>query len=516
MAEIGKYKIIKELGKGATSTVYLAYDPFADRQVAIKRLNLEGMGDEQGKQFKKLFLTEASLTGKIEHPYIAAIYDAVVTDDLSYLVMEYVGGGTLERYCKIDNLLPTDKVIEIIFKCCRALSYACQSGIIHRDIKPENILIVDGTDIKIADFGAAMVKKGDTDESAQSTDVGSLAYMSPQQAQGMELTQQADIYSLGVMFYMLLTGSLPFAATDDAGLFFQILNVEPPCPSTFRLDIPKLIDGIVMRSIAKNVEDRFQNWNEFEQELTSVFDTLPREVSSFTDNDKFSTLGKLSFFNDFTELMLWEVLRISEWAYYPEGTAIIREGDETASFFIIISGEAEIRKNGRGICTLIAGECFGEMSGIRKGIRIRSASVYAHKDIKLIEVNEQALSQASENCQRGFDKAFLDILASRLAAAGMQNKPKESARAKSQPDAAQAGKPVATTDPDNNRPSSVSSGDSAALGQTGNNRAARTSAAVNIAGFRLSMPALISIAIFVVLIHFVSIPQLIQTVFGHP
>ena len=500
MAEIGKYQIIKELGKGATSTVYLAYDPFADRQVAIKRLNLEEMGDEEGKQFKKLFLTEASLAGKIEHPYIASIYDAVVTDDISYLVMEYVGGGTLERYCQVDNLLPTDKVIEIVFKCCRALSYASQNGIIHRDIKPENILIVDGTDIKISDFGAAIVAKGDPNETAQNMDVGSLAYMSPQQAQGMELTQQADIYSLGVMFYMLLTGSLPFTATDDAGLYFQILHVDPPLPSTYRLDLPKLIDDIVMQSIAKNIEDRYQNWKEFEQELTSASEKLPREVSSFPDTEKFTALGKLSFFKGFSELELWEVLRISKWAYYPEGTAIIREGDETASFFIIISGDAEIRKNGRGIATLNAGVCFGEMSGVRRGARRRTASVYAHKDIKLIEVNEQSLSQASENCQRRFDKAFLEILAERLANAGTQDKSREKTRAKIQPDAAQVNKPEAA---DNyNIPP--------ALAPT------QTSGAVEIAGFRLNMPILIGLVMFIVLIHFISIPHVIQAILGRP
>jgi len=190
MTKIGKYEVIKELGKGATSTVYLAHDPFSDRQVAIKLLNLEGIEAEAGESFKRFFLTEASLAGKLEHPYITAIYDAVISDETNYLVMEYFGAGTLERYCKVDNLLLTDKVIEIIFKCCCALNYAYGYGIIHRDIKPENILIVNGTDIKISDFGAAIVKKGDLRESHQVA--GSLAYMSPQQAQGLELTRQAD------------------------------------------------------------------------------------------------------------------------------------------------------------------------------------------------------------------------------------------------------------------------------------------------------------------------------------
>jgi serine/threonine protein kinase len=519
MTEIGKYEIIKVLGKGASSTVYLAYDPFSERQVAIKRLNLETLGEEEGKEFKKLFLTEASLAGKIQHPYITSIYDAVISPETCYLVMEYVVGGTLERYCQVDNLLPTDKVIEIIFKCSRALAYACRNGIIHRDIKPENILIVEGTDIKITDFGAALVMHDTPHDSHRPSAVGSLAYMSPQQAQAEELNQQADIYSLGIMFYKMLTGSLPFSTVDDAGLMFQICHVKPPNPSTFRLDIPQYLDDIVMRSIAKELADRYQNWEEFEQALTAAFVKFPREASSFSDTEKFNTLSKLSFFKDFSEIELWEVLHITKWAYYPEGTSIIREGDETASFFIIISGETEIRKNGRGICTLTEGECFGEMSGLRKNVRRRTASVYAHKDIKLIEVSEQALGMASENCQRRFDKAFLDILAGRLAAAGLQDKTRESARRKFQ------GAPPLNVQSDaDNGAKSISHQEGSApqvLAANADEINAVSSPnesgkLINIAGLKMSMPVFLFCVAFIVLIHFVSIPQIIRLIFRQP
>jgi len=515
MTELGKYQIVRELGRGATSSVYLARDPFADRQVALKVLNPQEMKEEEAKRFKELFLTEASLAGKIEHPYIVSIYDAVITDELSYLVMEFVGGGTLERYCQIDNLLPIDKVIEVIFKCCHALNYASQNGIVHRDIKPENILIVDGTNIKISDFGAAILLKGEFSQTGHNMDVGSLAYMSPQQAQAMELTCQADIYSLGVMFYMLLTGSLPFSANNDAGLFFQILHVEPRLPSTYRLDIPKAIDDIVARAIAKNLEDRFQDWNEFEQALVAASVELPKEVSSFPDTEKFHILSKLSFFKDFGELELWEVLRISKWAFYPEGTAIIREGDETASFFIIISGETEIRKNGRGIATLNAGVCFGEMSGVRKGAaRRRAASVHAHKDIKLIEINEQSLSQSSENCQRGFDKAFLEILAERLASAGTQDKSRIKNKASSKSEAAQASSAEFGKDR-----VSEKSEVGGAVQMHGNSAkpallAPKAWVRVEIAGVKLNLPTLVGILILIVLVHFISLPQLFQIILG--
>jgi hypothetical protein len=280
-------------------------------------------------------------------------------------------------------------------------------------------LVDEGTDIKISDFGAAVIQQEDTNTKQKHhfAGVGSLAYMSPQQAQEMELNQQADIYSLGVLFYKMLTGSLPFSTSSESGLFFQILHVDPPRPSTYRMDLPKLIDDIVMKSLAKNLEDRYQNWAEFELELISASEKLPREVSSIPETEKFNVLSKLDFFKNFGENELWEVLRLSKWAYYPEGTTIIREGDETSSFFIIISGDAEIRKNGRGIASVNAGECVGEMSGIRKGVRRRSASVIAQTDIRLIEIYDQALDQASEVCQRYVDKVFLALLANRLAEA---------------------------------------------------------------------------------------------------
>jgi len=143
--------------------VYLALDPFTNREVAVKVVNASALGDkETGKRYRKLFLTEASLVGKLAHPHIATIFDAAEEDEASYIVMEYVAGETLQKYCQLDNLLPVNKTIEIIFKCCRALVHAQQQGIIHRDIKPANILLTPDGDIKITDFGAALAVASDT------------------------------------------------------------------------------------------------------------------------------------------------------------------------------------------------------------------------------------------------------------------------------------------------------------------------------------------------------------------
>src|SRR3989338_4585390 len=162
---VGKYEIRQKLGEGATSIVYLGFDSFTGREVAVKAIFPEVLRDkERGRLYRHLLMTEASLAGKLMHPHIVQIFDAVLGEDQSYIVMEYVKGGTLEPFCSPSTLLPVDRLVEMIFKCTRALDYAFRAGITHRDIKPANILLVStgdsaersNSDIKISEFGAAL------------------------------------------------------------------------------------------------------------------------------------------------------------------------------------------------------------------------------------------------------------------------------------------------------------------------------------------------------------------------
>ena len=266
---IGKYELIRELGRGATSVVYKAYDPFQNREVALKAVNPEALGDDEyGCRYRKLFIAEASLAGKLSHPHIVSIYDAVAGPEISYIVMEYVDGSTLERYTHIDRLLSLSRVLEIIYKCARALDFAAREGLIHRDIKPANILLAGEVDIKISDFGAAL---NTSSESTQITGIGSPAYMSPEQVREQPLTYQTDIFSLGVVFYQLLTGRLPFKATNNFSMVYQIINVDPPPPSMHRPDIPAAVDVITKKSLQKSLDKRYQSWAEFSADLASTF-----------------------------------------------------------------------------------------------------------------------------------------------------------------------------------------------------------------------------------------------------
>jgi len=417
MDRIGKYQILRKLGDGATSEVYLCHDEFAGRDVAVKIVYQERLNDPQGgKVFRKLFVTEASLAGKLAHPHIAQIYDAVVGDQMSYIVMEYVPGGTLEAACQPENLLPLDKIVEIIFKCTRALDFAHKLGITHRDIKPANILIVGDTDIKITDFGSAIMNSGDT---TQVTGVGSPAYMSPQQIKEQALDHRTDVYSLGVVMYQLLTGVLPFNARNNFSMMYQITTVEPAPPSAHRKEIPAELDAIVKKAMAKDLERRYQSWDELSFDLAEVFRSqeIRRRSDEVGDSEKFNTLRAMEFFAEFTDAELWEVVRISAWQDAGAGAPVIRAGDAGDFFCILASGEVKVTKRQKLLNILNAGECFGEMAYLSRQTNARSADVVTLSPSRVITIRVDDLAHASDACRHRFDRAFMSILVERLTLA---------------------------------------------------------------------------------------------------
>jgi serine/threonine protein kinase len=421
---IGKYKIVRELGRGATGRVYLAEDSFAQRKVAIKVAYPEALkSQEDGALYRSMFLNEASLAGKLSHPHIVQIYDAVVEDEYSYIVMEYVAGGTLEKFCQADSLLPPREAAEIIFKCVRALAFAHAIGLTHRDIKPGNILHTDGTDIKLADFGAAISKVSDRTIIAN---VGSPAYMGPELVTGAgEASHLSDIYGLGVVMYYLLAGRLPFTGANTMSVIYQIVNTDPEPPSAHREGISADLDAIVMKAMAKDPAQRYQSWDEFGKELAEVWKKEHRaeERREQTEAERFSLLRTLSFFKEFPENELWEVMRISKWAKFKAETALIKEGDHGDSFFILAAGYVRVTRGKRTLSVLTAGDCFGEMSYLAqsKGGSHRSATVTTTSDCIVMKIRAEDLRNiASDSCRRLFDAKFLDTLVDRLETANKQ------------------------------------------------------------------------------------------------
>src|SRR6266478_630643 len=222
LSRVGKYEVKQLLGKGATGSVYLAVDPFGQREVAIKVLEKLSKDPEEARRQLRLFQNEAALAGKLRHPHIVSILDAGLQDTsggepLRYLVMEVVDGPALTRYCEPTELVEPKKAVEIAYKCCKALEFANTLGVVHRDIKPANILTRGELDIKVSDFGAAQLATSDV---TQVSGVGSPAYMSPEQVRGEEIDFRTDMFSLGGVLYHLMTGNRPF----DGGTTYQLVD----------------------------------------------------------------------------------------------------------------------------------------------------------------------------------------------------------------------------------------------------------------------------------------------------
>ena len=415
MQHVANYPVIRKLGEGATSEVFLCQDPFRNREVAVKRIFPESLRDpSRGRMFRKLFFTEASLAGKLEHPHIAQIYDAGIGEDSGYIVMEYVPGGNMERFCAPATLLPIEQTVEIAFKCARALAYAHMQGVTHRDIKPGNLLYAAApTDVRIGDFGLALNMAAET---TQITGVGSPAYMSPEQIREELVDHRTDIYSLGVVMYQMLSGKLPFHGSNKFSMIYQITQHEPPPPSAHRPEVPESLDRIVRRAMHKEAGARYHSGDELAEALVEALRAglgAGRRVA-FGDADKFAALRAMRFFKPFAEPELWEVVRISEWQRVSAGTDIMREGEPGDFFCLLAEGEARVTKNRKLLTVLGPGECFGEMAYLCAERRERGATVTASKHAHIVRVRTADLEQASVSCRSHFDRAFIGILVERL------------------------------------------------------------------------------------------------------
>jgi len=413
--KIGKYPVLRELGRGATSSVYLASDPFGNREVAIKLFARNDWADPRtARRFRNMYLNEAALVGRLSHPYIANIYDAVEDEDASYIVMEYVPGGTLEYYTSVARLLPVEQVVEVMFKCAQALFFAQQRGVIHRDIKPANILGAADQVFKVSDFGSALSM---TAEQTQITGIGSPAYMSPEQMRDESLTHQTDIYSLGVVLYQLLTGKLPFNGSSHASLVYQILNIEALPPSQARAGLSVDLDDITMRAIAKDRARRYSSWQEFGDDLSRLIGSLALPQNDLSDAAKFATIRALGFFRDFEEVEVWEALRVTRWRRVAPATVLIREGEHGDSFYVLAEGEVRVSRSGTTLNILKAGDCFGEMLYFSAPVARRTTSITAISPALVIEIKAQSLNAASDALQVKVNQAFLRILMDRLTLA---------------------------------------------------------------------------------------------------
>ena len=414
--KLGKYEVVCEISRGSMGIVYLGHDPFIDRSVAIKVALAESLKDpESGNRYRKMFFNEAHTAGLMTHPNIISIFDAgVEDDDTCYIVMEYVEGGeTLKKYASPENLLPVEKVVEIIFKCAKALDYAHRQGVVHRDIKPSNILITEDLDVKIGDFSIAHINKPDSTETQPVGMMGSPRYMSPEQLKEEFVTSQSDLFSLGVVMYELLAGRHPFPSDNFSRLVNKILNEEPVALRDVRQDIPKVLEDIVNKAMYKDMSKRYSMGLDLATELSKAFDNLEKPQEEISEQERFNSIKQLEFFQGFPGAELWEILRASTWQDYKPSEDIIVEGELDDCFYIIINGSVAVKKATKNIRTLVQGDCFGEMGYLAK--TKRTATIKSVGDTSLLKINSTVISQVSLNCQVRFLKVFLRTLIHRLS-----------------------------------------------------------------------------------------------------
>lgn len=433
-----RYDISKELGRGATATVFQAYDNFAKREVAIKIANPDIFREDGSgtvSALRKSWLNEVHLAGSLSHPYIVSVFDAGVGPDTAYLVMELLPHGTLDQFTKPETLKPIAEVLEIAYKCASALDYACKAGIIHRDVKPANIQYVAPGEAKVADFGAAYWTREDA---TQVMDIGSVAYMAPELFRQW-VTPQADIYALGVVIFRLLTAEYPYTAETQAALMYQIMEGQPLKPSSLRPNLPQEIDLLIAKFLARDLEQRFSSWDSVLRTLSHVSGKLyaPRPQATPVGSGKpkadkaaaanrpsasqmFDRLRQLPLLSELKDPQLWELLRISRWVTVDKGTLLIAEGRQARSCYLLLEGEAVVSAEGNPIGRMSSGTFFGELAYAEATPSPRAATVTADSEVTVGKIPYERLRESSPQLQSQLMKIFFRLAAERLKSADKQ------------------------------------------------------------------------------------------------
>ena len=414
-SKFGKYESFEEIGRGSMGVVFSAFDHFSNRKVALKVADPKFTGhEESGNRFRKMFFNEAHAAGLLDHPNILRVYDAGIEDEYCFIVMEHVNDAqTLEPFCDPANLLPVREAVGIIYKIAKALDYAHRQGIIHRDIKPSNILLTEDRDVKLADFSIALVTRKDAKETQIVGILGSPLYMSPEQINDGNITSVSDIFSLGTLMYLLMTGRHPFFGENLSAINHKINHDKPPRMGEFRKDMPEALEHVVERMLKKEPNDRYTTGLDLAADLAVIFDDLETIHDESALKEKFNTVKNLGFFKEFLDSEIWELIRASDWQSYPKDTLIIREGDKKQSFYIILAGVVDIDKGGHRIGSLQQGDCFGEMGYLARAKR--TASVRAKTDVSIMQVNANTIDRASMGAQLRFLKVFVKVLIERLS-----------------------------------------------------------------------------------------------------
>src|SRR5699024_7624896 len=259
-----RYRIKRRIGGGGMANVYLGYDLILERNVAIKVLRMEFVNDPE---FVERFDREAQAATSLSHPNIVSIYDVGEEDDILYIVMEYIDGLTLKEYVMQHGPLSVEIAVDIMEQLTSAIQHAHENGLIHRDIKPQNVLIDHHGTVKVTDFGIAIALSATALTQTNSV-LGSVHYLSPEQARGGKATKKSDIYSLGIVFYELVTGQMPFSGQSPVSIALKHLQNDTPSVRQINPAIPQSVENIILKATTKDPFNRYQSVAEMEHVIS--------------------------------------------------------------------------------------------------------------------------------------------------------------------------------------------------------------------------------------------------------
>lgn len=286
MAEIeklGRYDVVRVLGKGAMGVVYEGRDPNLDRHVAIKTIRVQSLSAEASKEYDGRFRTEARSAARLHHPNIVSVFDSGQDGDISYLVMEFIEGQDLKYHLENGAHFSVRASIVMVHDLLMALDHAHRQNVVHRDIKPANMLIELSGRVKLTDFGVARIQEPDETQLTQvGGAVGTPKYMSPEQAKGLRGDSRSDVFSAGVVLYELLTGGLPFDGENQFAVIHKIVGHDPAPPSTLNPGVPTAMDEVMARAMAKNPDERYATAREFGLALRVVAQKIGADTGNST------------------------------------------------------------------------------------------------------------------------------------------------------------------------------------------------------------------------------------------
>ncbi len=412
---LSRYRLVREIGRGGMGTVYEARDEVDGGRVAIKVAVAPIGNDRQSRRIRKLFVNEARAARLLRHPNIVPVLDAGYEGELWFVTMELVEGRrTLDDHCRAPNLLPVGEAVRVLSRCADALGYAHRAGIVHRDVKPRNIMLTTDNDVKITDFGVALIDRDDGEETQVLGNIGSPSYMAPEQVRGEAATAQTDIFALGLVAYQMLTGEHPFPGRTVAEVARRIASEAQRPILELRPELSPLLARVVDHALKKHPAGRYASAVEMAADLALIAEDL--RDSGVADEgplrEKLAQVRSLAFFAGFDDEQIMEVLRAGLWQRFADGEPIVVEGENTDAFYVLVEGEAGVWRGERQLDTLDTGSSFGEIGFVLK--TPRSATIIASGTVTVLKLRAGVIEHTSAACQLQLQRAFLHSMAERL------------------------------------------------------------------------------------------------------